>query len=105
MYALTLDPQLGQIETPNGKVMFLQIVGVTAQEKADMLASSTADVLTGLAEHNPYSSLISPELTSLPLQEGACAPRAGSDEQRNRVQTVAQGQPRKAIGGSSSASC
>ncbi len=53
VYALTLDPQLGHISTPNGDVVFLQAVGVTAGEKARMLTSSTADVLSDLAENNP----------------------------------------------------
>ncbi len=30
--AFALDPELGQIETPNGKVMFLQMVGLTSSE-------------------------------------------------------------------------
>jgi Suppressor of fused protein (SUFU) len=51
--ALTLDPQLGRIDTPNGKVEFLQVVGVSSREKAEMVATSTADVLARLAEDNP----------------------------------------------------
>lgn len=54
VYAFTLDPQLGQINTPNGQVAFLQAVGVTAEEKEQMLATSTADVLTDMATTNPY---------------------------------------------------
>jgi hypothetical protein len=53
VYALTLDPQLGSIDTPNGKVEFLQAVGVSSPEKAEMLETSTAAVLTRLAEGNP----------------------------------------------------
>ena len=53
VYALTLDPQLGRIDTPNGKVEFLQAVGVSSREKADMLETSTAAVLAGLTEDNP----------------------------------------------------
>ena len=53
VWAFTLDPQLGRIDTPNGKVDFLQVVGFTSQEKAEMLATSTADVLGRLAEDNP----------------------------------------------------
>ena len=33
VYALTRDPELGEILTPNGRVEFLQLVGVTAIEK------------------------------------------------------------------------
>ncbi|MFD8494916.1 suppressor of fused domain protein [Amycolatopsis sp. NPDC059657] len=53
VYALTMDPQLGQIGTPNGDLIFLQVVGVTADEKETMLASTTADILAKLAERNP----------------------------------------------------
>lgn len=53
VYALTLDPQLGRIDTPNGTVEFLQAVGVSSREKAAMVESGTAVVLAGLAEHNP----------------------------------------------------
>jgi suppressor of fused protein SUFU len=52
VYAVTIDPQLGRISTPNGTVQFLQVVGVTDAEKEQMLASSTADVLAGLASDN-----------------------------------------------------
>lgn len=51
--AFTLDPLLGQIATPNGKVAFLAAVGVTAAEKERMLASTTADVLADLAVTSP----------------------------------------------------
>jgi hypothetical protein len=53
VYAVLTDPELGEISTPNGPVRFLQIVGVTADEKAKMVATSTADVLAGLAQINP----------------------------------------------------
>ena len=53
VYAVTTDPQLGRIPTPNGTLQFLQVVGVTAAEKEQMLASSTTQVLTGLARNNP----------------------------------------------------
>jgi hypothetical protein len=54
VYAVLADPQLGQISTPNGQVTFLQLVGVTAAEKEQMIASSTAAVLAAaLAEGNP----------------------------------------------------
>jgi len=53
VFAFTVDPELGQIQTPNGAVIFLQAVGVTAAEKERMLATSTADVLGELASTNP----------------------------------------------------
>lgn len=34
VYAVLTDPQLGQISTPNGRVTFLQLVGVSAAEKS-----------------------------------------------------------------------
>jgi hypothetical protein len=53
VFAFSVDPELGTIDSPNGKVTFLQAVGVTAEEKARMLASSTDDVLRDLAAPNP----------------------------------------------------
>ncbi len=51
--AFALDPLLGQIDTPNGKVVFLAAVGVTGAEKEDMLTSTTTAVLNELAKTNP----------------------------------------------------
>lgn len=51
--AFTEDPQLGTIETPHGKVQFLQVVGITDDQLARMKASSTAEVLTELAASSP----------------------------------------------------
>ena len=45
VFAFAVDPELGEIDTPNGRVVFLQAIGVTAEEKGWMLASSTAGVL------------------------------------------------------------
>jgi hypothetical protein len=53
VYAVLTDPQLGQISTPNGQVTFFQFVGVTAAEKEQMFASSTAAVLAVIAQGNP----------------------------------------------------
>jgi hypothetical protein len=53
VFAFTVDPQLGTIDTPNGKVIFYQAVGVTAAEKEQMLATSTRAVLDTLAVGNP----------------------------------------------------
>jgi hypothetical protein len=50
--AFTLDPVLGTIATPNGRVDFLQVIGVTASELAEMKATSTESVLTRLAATN-----------------------------------------------------
>lgn len=51
--AFQVDPELGEIATPHGRVVFLQAFGVTAAEKARMLESSTAEVLAELAGTNP----------------------------------------------------
>lgn len=51
--ATLMDPELGEITSPNGTVRFLQLVGVTAREKESMLASSTVTVLDELARDNP----------------------------------------------------
>jgi Suppressor of fused protein (SUFU) len=53
VFAVALDPQLGEIETENGRVSFLLLVGVTDAEKEQMIATSTADVLVALAAGNP----------------------------------------------------
>jgi hypothetical protein len=50
VFALTVDPQLGTIQTPNGRLTFLQAVGVTETEKERMLAETTAAVLDELAQ-------------------------------------------------------
>jgi hypothetical protein len=41
------------MQTPNGRLTFLQLVGVTAAEKERMVASSTSAVLAELAAANP----------------------------------------------------
>ena len=53
VYAIAADPELGAIDTPNGRVAFLQVVGVTAAEKEQMVQSSTAAVLDRMLESNP----------------------------------------------------
>jgi hypothetical protein len=53
VFAITIDPQLGTIHTPNGQVTFLQAVGVTTREKERMLTETTAAVLDELARTNP----------------------------------------------------
>ena len=50
VFAFAVDPVLGEIDTPNGRVVFLQAVGVTAAEKDRMVAGSTAEVLAGLGD-------------------------------------------------------
>ena len=51
--AFVEDPQLGTIDTPNGKVAFLQVVGLTADELAAMMEWNTAGFLKIMAETNP----------------------------------------------------
>src|SRR5262249_54453591 len=51
--AFTLDPQLETIDTPNGQVQFLQIVGLTLDEHAACGDWHTAPVLDLLREKNP----------------------------------------------------
>lgn len=46
--AFTLDPQLGAMTTPHGKVDFLLVVGITTEELERMKATSTANVLQEL---------------------------------------------------------
>jgi hypothetical protein len=51
--AFATDPALGAIETPNGSLTFLAIVGITPDELAQMKATTTASVLDGLRRSNP----------------------------------------------------
>jgi hypothetical protein len=51
--AFTEDPKLGTIETPNGSVTFLAVVGITPDELAEMKASTTATVLDAMRSANP----------------------------------------------------
>ena len=51
--AFTEDPRLGRIETPNGPVTFVQVVGVTEAERARMAESGNDAVLDGLRQGNP----------------------------------------------------
>jgi Suppressor of fused protein (SUFU) len=51
--AFVRDPELGEIDTPNGSLMFIQIVGVTHDELSEMRASSTERVTSRLALDNP----------------------------------------------------
>lgn len=50
VFAMTVDPQLGTIHTANGRLTFLQAVGVTQHEKDRMITESTAAVLDELAQ-------------------------------------------------------
>ena len=47
------DPQLRSIETPNGWVVFLQIVGVTLDEYRAMVEWSVSEILKILGERDP----------------------------------------------------
>ena len=47
--AVTLDPELGSIDTANGRVDFLLVLGITTDELERMKATSTAAVVTELA--------------------------------------------------------
>ena len=51
--AVAEDPQLGFIDTSHGRVQFLQVVGITDDELAQMKASSTAEVLAELGASSP----------------------------------------------------
>jgi hypothetical protein len=48
--ALVLDPELGKMETPHGEVMFLQIVGLTTSEYAELKQSSKNNKVEELIE-------------------------------------------------------
>jgi Suppressor of fused protein (SUFU) len=79
--AVTPDPQLPEIDTPNGRVWFLQLVGVTPAEYAEMVASSTADVLGRLAVGNPLLVIDLTRVDATPsrAQNFSGGPSASSD--------------------------
>jgi hypothetical protein len=51
--AFDLDPRLGGVDTPNGRVEFLTVVGITRAELDRMKRSSTEAVLEELAAASP----------------------------------------------------
>jgi suppressor of fused-like protein len=51
--ALTRDTDLPVLDTPNGRVEFLQVVGITHEELQEMQQSSTTEVLGALRASNP----------------------------------------------------
>lgn len=52
-FAVVEDPQLGAIDTPNGRLAFHQLVGITEAERAEMVTTSTDAVLARLAAASP----------------------------------------------------
>ena len=54
--AFVLDPELGKLDTPNGEVQFLQMVGITSAEydalKQDPKLSETEKLMNKLRENN-----------------------------------------------------
>jgi hypothetical protein len=50
VFAVMVDPELQTIATANGRVTFLQLVGVTQTEKDRMVAANTAEVLAELSQ-------------------------------------------------------
>ena len=51
--AFTADPELAPFDSPRGRVGFLAVVGVTAEELERMQASTTAEVVAELAARDP----------------------------------------------------
>lgn len=47
------DPELGTIQTPNGELAFLGVVGITPDELAEMKTTTTATVLDRMRASNP----------------------------------------------------
>ena len=50
---LTTDPELGEIDTPNGRVRFLQLVAVGAEELAVAQDDGAAAVIDRLRQEDP----------------------------------------------------
>lgn len=51
--AFVQDPELGEISTPHGQVVFLQVVGLAAEEYEAMRRWNTDGLMTALAPHLP----------------------------------------------------
>jgi suppressor of fused len=51
--AFTTDPQLGEIQTPNGRLQFLQAVGLTSEELELAKSWGTTRLLDAMREANP----------------------------------------------------
>ena len=47
------DPELGTIDTPHGRVQFLQVVGLTVQEYEAATGGRAGELLAHLAPHMP----------------------------------------------------
>ncbi|WP_438498073.1 suppressor of fused domain protein [Paenibacillus sp. IHBB 3054] len=73
------DPQLPEIETPNGRVEFLQMIGITQEELLAMQVWNTLGVLSAISEHIPLytTNLLRDSLLSLPAVSEAV--RIGSE--------------------------
>lgn len=52
-FVVVEDPQLPAIATPNGRLAFHQLVGITEAERAEMVETSTDAVLARLAAASP----------------------------------------------------
>ena len=54
-FAFDLDSELGEIETPHGKLQFLQVVGITQTEYEAIKASggTAEDLINALKQNNP----------------------------------------------------
>lgn len=50
----TIDPQLGEIKTPNGRVKFLTPIGITAEEHASADQDGPGQLLKRLLKSNRY---------------------------------------------------
>ena len=60
-FAFTLDPELGQIETPHGEVQFIQMYGITDKEYQDF-KEEKVDVSEYLAEKSVENKLLITDL-------------------------------------------
>ncbi|MEU4426685.1 suppressor of fused domain protein [Actinoplanes sp. NPDC024001] len=71
--AFAEDPELGAIDTPHGRVQFLQVVGLTADEYAAARQWDTAGLVALLAERSPLlvTDLDRPPITDDPAARAA----------------------------------
>ncbi|GGF67323.1 hypothetical protein GCM10010912_10360 [Paenibacillus albidus] len=76
--AFITDPQLPEMDTPNGKVEFLQMIGITLDELEAMQVWNTFGVLSAASEHLPLyltdltrDSLLKLPSVSTAVQQGS----------------------------------
>lgn len=79
--AFTHDPQLSPMDTPNGRVEFIQMAGITGDELDAMMTWNTLGVLSAGLAHMPYYITDLSRSSLLDIQEVADAVNTGLAEE------------------------